>query len=452
MIDVRRRCVRSVVVAGAFALLLGACAVPGLQPPSQLTPAPGAPATAGVRPVARPTAADTAKRACVYSYHRTQNLDAFSAAIGRNVDCALVYNNASPDWANWERPWFMIHGDPNFNWAKWKTAVPGRRLIISQALIPSGLPADWRARGAAGEYDDHARALATNLVAAGLGDSIIRLAHEANGNWSVDGLGYDAGQYGNWKRFWARTARAMRSVPGASFRFDWTINAGYRPIPFNQYYPGDDVVDIIGIDVYDFWPWSTPAPANPILRWKAQYQQPGGLGDLIRFGKQHRKPLSIPEWGLSAVGHKGGAGDNPMFVHFIAGHRAPQHDRVPLLLPVDHRRRHVAHRRTALPGRVPPPLRTDGLLGRRIRPVAQSRRGAALHEGEDEERVVEPGELPVHRLLDRVERDGRTRVQPVAGRELERVLDLLPAEDLDRDAVGGLALRCRPGPGSSRSR
>jgi len=306
VIDVRRRYTRPTVLALALAIALGACAIPGLRPPP------------AVRATPRPTFADTTKRACVYSYHRTENLAAFSAAIGRDVDCALVYNNASPDWANWERPWFMIHGDPNFNWAKWKNAATGRRLIISQALIPSGVSADWRARGAAGEYDAHARALATNLVAAGLGDSIIRLAHEANGNWSVDGLGYDAAQYGSWKKFWARTARVMRSVPGATFRFDWTINAGYRPIPFNQYFPGDDVVDIIGIDVYDFWPWATPAPAHPVLRWKAQYQQPGGFGALIRFGKLHRKPLSIPEWGLSAIGHKGGAGDNAPFVHSIA--------------------------------------------------------------------------------------------------------------------------------------
>ncbi len=55
----------------------------------------------------------------------------------------------------------------------------------------------------------------------------------------------------------------MRSVPGASFRFDWTINAGYRPIPFNDYYPGNDVVDIIGMDVYDFWPGPAAGPADP---------------------------------------------------------------------------------------------------------------------------------------------------------------------------------------------
>lgn len=325
----RRRWVARVAGAGVVAVTLSACAVPGMQPRSPFTPGGGAEpvheqASVPTRTreylerVPSVTLPDTEKRTCLYSYHRTQELAAFSATVGRDISCALVYNNASPDWANWERPWFIIHGDPNFNWANWKNAVPGRRLIITQALIPSGVDPDWRERGAAGEYEDHARALASNLVAAGLGDSVIRLGHEANGTWTLDNLGSDPSQYGLWKTFWANTARAMRSVPGANFRFDWTINAAYRAIPFDDYYPGNDVVDIIGADVYDFWPGPGPAPATPALRWRAQFEQPGGLGDLIRFGRLHRKPLSIPEWGLSAIGHKGGAGDNPYFVNAIA--------------------------------------------------------------------------------------------------------------------------------------
>jgi hypothetical protein len=320
VIKLRRRYVRHATVAGVFAVALSACAVPGLTKPIPFTPAPvvtPAPATPHA-PRTVPATAAAPKQTCAYSYHRVDQLSTLGAAVGHDFNCALVYNNASPDWANWEKPWFTIHGDPNFNWAHWKIAVPGRRLIITQALIPSGMDADWRARGAAGEYKDHARALATNLVAAGLGDSIIRLAPEANGTWMVDGLGNDPGQYAQWKSFWAKTVWAMRSVPGANFRFDWTINASYRAIPFNQYYPGNDVVDIVGADVYDFWAGPAVAPESPSARWAAQYDEAGGLGDLVRWGKVHGKPLSIPEWGLSAVGHKGGVGDNPYFVNAIA--------------------------------------------------------------------------------------------------------------------------------------
>ncbi len=312
--DVARSRTRRALIGGVVALTLGACAgtsLAGIDPP------PTAPGIATDAP--RLTAGETDKHVCAYSYHRIRQLTEFGTAAGRDFDCALVYNNASPDWANWERPWFVIHGDPNFNWANWKNAAPGRRLIITQALIPSGLTSDWRARGASGQFDDHDRALATNLVAAGIGDSIIRLSHEANGTWTLDGLGNDPARYGSWKAFWARTVRVMRSVPGAHFRFDWTINAPYRAIPFDEYYPGDDVVDIVGADVYDFWAGPGPAPTNPIRRWRAQYDQAGGLGALIQYGKLHGKPLSIPEWGISAVGSKGGAGDNAYFVDAMAG-------------------------------------------------------------------------------------------------------------------------------------
>jgi hypothetical protein len=193
-------------------------------------------------------------------------------------------------------------------------------------MIADEAPADWRARGAAGEYDAHADRLGRNLVAAGLGDSVIRLSHEANGTWTKDGLGDDPAAYDDWRTSWGRFARAMDAVPGSDFRFDWTVNAGTRPIPLDTYYPGDDVVDIVGVDVYDFWdepvlgPAPTdPAPTDPATRWAVRYAEPGGTGSVVAFAKAHDKPLSIPEWGLSAIGHKGGAGDNPMFVDGIAG-------------------------------------------------------------------------------------------------------------------------------------
>ena len=43
----------------------------------------------------------------------------------------------------------------------------------------------------------------------------------------------------------------MKSVPGANFTFDWCVNAGYRAINLNAYYPGDDVVDVVGVVAHD---------------------------------------------------------------------------------------------------------------------------------------------------------------------------------------------------------
>ena len=193
----------------------------------------------------------------------------------------------------WVHPWYLN----NLNdaaWSKWATA-PGRQrqLVISQTLIPTALASrDWRGDGAAGRYVTYARELASNLVAAGLGHTVLRLAPEMNGTWNIDNVGNTDKQMSQWAEFWRRTVQAMRSVPGAAFRFDWTINAAVRPIPLSDFYPGNSSVDIIGIDAYD----QGVSGGEP--RWPTIYNRPDGIADVLNFSRSHGKPLSIPEWGL----------------------------------------------------------------------------------------------------------------------------------------------------------
>jgi beta-mannanase len=105
----------------------------------------------------------------------------------------------------------------------------------------------------------------------------------------------------------------MRSVRGAAFRFDWCINARWRPIPLADFYPGNDVVDYVGIDAYD----SAVGPG--IDRWSAIYNRPDGIHDVLRFAAAHGKPMSFPEWGLwKPGGDTLGGGDDPDYVNGIA--------------------------------------------------------------------------------------------------------------------------------------
>jgi Glycosyl hydrolase family 26 len=255
------------------------------------------------------------KSVCAYGANSIARFNAFSALVGRDINCALVYNDASPDWAGWETPWFLYHSDPNYNWRKWKTAPgTGRHLIITQNLFPSSENnLDWRHMGANGDYEAHARALAQNLVATGLGDSIIRLGHEANGTWYPDSIGSTQEDFDLWKQFWRRTVLAMRSVPGANFRFDWCVNAGVRPIPLDAFYPGDDVVDIVGIDAYD-----AGVPTNQPDRWNYLYTRTDGIRDVERFAAAHGKPMSIPEWGVGPASSNLSGGDDAAYVDGIA--------------------------------------------------------------------------------------------------------------------------------------
>jgi hypothetical protein len=270
-------------------------------------------ATASALP---PGPVDT-KTTCVYTAGSRSALSRFDQLTGAQVNCALLYNDADKTWAEWAMPWFAGSSGGDADWRQWLGADPAtRRVVISQEMVPDGVPSNWRQIGAAGGYDGYARRLAANLVAAGMGHAVIRLGHEMNGTWYHDSLGNDPAQYGAWAAYWARIVTAMRSVPGARFLFDWNVNAGYRDIPLDEYYPGDNVVDVIGIDVYDS---GMPGnPRDPAERWARLYHEPGGLAQIVTFARQHGKPLSVPEWGVvSAAG--GGLGDDPAYVTGLAG-------------------------------------------------------------------------------------------------------------------------------------
>jgi hypothetical protein len=256
--------------------------------------------------------ADNSRTPCTFPSNSIAKLNRFSAHTGKTINCAMAYDNDVQTWAEWASPWVLHPPSSDANLVGWKEAVPGRRLILSQPMVPDGAPTNWRVLGAKGAYDSYAKGLAHNLVAGGLGDSIIRLGWEANGNFdSESALGTDPSQYADWAEYWANIVRAMRAVPGAHFLFDWTINVTYRPIPLASWYPGNDVVNIIGMDVYD---GSVGGTATAAAKFQTLYNTPvDGLGAIAAFAKANGKPMSIPEWGLSPA-----SGDDPAFMEGLA--------------------------------------------------------------------------------------------------------------------------------------
>ena len=255
------------------------------------------------------------KTICMYT-GSISSLETFSKLVGTQVNCSVVYNDANPGWAQWVDPWFT-HPVPtaDTDWSSWIKADPAvRRLVVTQEMVPDNVPANWRVLGAEGAYDGYARELATNLVKAGMANAIIRLGHEMNGTWYHDSLGNNPAQYRDWAEYWARIVRAMRSVKGADFLFDWNVNAGYRDIPLSSFYPGDNVVDMIGIDIYDA---GMPGnPSNQAARWTSLYREPDGLEQIVAFARAHGKPLSVPEWGLVSKATVGSC-DDPSYVRGI---------------------------------------------------------------------------------------------------------------------------------------
>ncbi len=200
----------------------------------------------------------------------------------------------------------------------------GYPMVFCVPMLPKGSQTTL-AEGATGAYDEHFVGLARMLVAHGMARSSLRLGWEfnnANFPW------YAAGQATAFIAYWRQIVGAMRSVPGAQFRFVWNPSRS-SPGPattavgnLEAYYPGNAFVDKVGIDVYDQDFGDYPG-AN--AEFEKLETLPGGLDWIAGFGAIHQKPVTVPEFGLGAGASAPGAGpvtqagpvsggDNPAFV------------------------------------------------------------------------------------------------------------------------------------------
>ncbi|MGW7134685.1 glycoside hydrolase family 26 protein [Streptomyces bobili] len=191
--------------------------------------------------------------------------------------------------------WSNIEGRPGFLdvWADWRAEKDDRMLVLNVPMLERNEEgvSDAEVRlllrqGAAGQFDHHFRALAERLVKAGAPDTVIVLGWEMNGITYTHRCGPDPEA---WKTYWKRIVTAMRAVPGQKFKFDFTPSRGRDAVPWTQCYPGDDTVDIVGMDSYD-------QPSG--ISFDEQVTEPYGLQEHVDFAKSHGKPISYPEWGL----------------------------------------------------------------------------------------------------------------------------------------------------------
>jgi hypothetical protein len=236
-----------------------------------------------------------------------ENVKAFEGWLGRKPDRVLDFT--------WVDSWSSMVKSSALLTQCWREAGY-KHLTFSVALVPND-HVSTMAQGAAGAYDQYMRAIAENLVKAGYGDAIIRLG------WEFDLPNFPWSAAKDPKAFvedWRHTVGVMRSVPGAHFRFDynWTLGGGHdkpgHSAP-DAVYPGDDVVDLVGIDAYNTW-WG-PVP-SPEVRWKTFVTEPYGLQWQADFAAKHHKRISFPEWGTGTRPDGHGMGDDPLFVANMA--------------------------------------------------------------------------------------------------------------------------------------
>jgi hypothetical protein len=181
--------------------------------------------------------------------------------------------------------------------------------VFGVAMVPEEDHSATMKGCAAGDYNARWREFGRVIKSRGFDENtIIRLGWEFNGDW-YKWSAYDPALYVNCWRNIVTTVEEQ----APKLRWDWTVNRGEGSSveDARKAYPGDDYVDIIGVDSYDAWPGATSQSA-----WREQYEGRFGLRFWGEFAAAHSKPLSVPEWGVSLGhqfrGHNGG--DNAFYM------------------------------------------------------------------------------------------------------------------------------------------
>ncbi|RCW76044.1 glycoside hydrolase family 26 protein [Pseudorhodoferax soli] len=249
---------------------------------------------AGATPAAEPPALGTYQGAGCTGRDR---LKAHETWLGRKVD--VVLDGPAQD------SWSAMRSSTKWIAQCWQNT--GKAMVFSLPMLPKDGSSTLVA-GGQGAYNAHVRQIAQTLVEHGHANATIRIGWEFNAAWFHWNSLKDPE---SWKAYWRQIVTTMRAVPGAQFQFDWCVivHAG-APSP-EAAYPGDDVVDTIGADVYN-GNWNPSLSAEQ--RWGMVRNARFGLDWHRRFAAEHGKPMSFPEWGTGSRPDGHGGGDDPVFM------------------------------------------------------------------------------------------------------------------------------------------
>jgi hypothetical protein len=178
----------------------------------------------------------------------------------------------------------------------WKKLNPKRNVVWS---VPLSVKGTRLAEVASGAHDAEFEA-AAKAISEAQPRAIIRLGWEMN----LDSTAWFAkGQEADFIAAFRRVVAIFRRY-SSDFKYDWCPGWGPQDDPADLSYPGDDVVDYIGLDVYDF-----KYGGSVEERWNTHYMKASfGLEWHRDFAAHHGKLMSFPEWGV------GNFGDNPFFI------------------------------------------------------------------------------------------------------------------------------------------
>lgn len=148
-----------------------------------------------------------------------------------------------------------------------------------------------------------------------------------------------------WKQAFRHASMALKHG-GPSLLVTWNPNKGKGDsLPdAGAAYPGDDVVDLVGLDAYDWW------PAYDESTWPEHRDSDQGWQHWVDFARAHGKKFTVPEWGV-APGNDHGGGDNPYYIKAVMDFLATNRDIVHSQIYFDETEPYIANSIAA--GQVP---------------------------------------------------------------------------------------------------
>jgi hypothetical protein len=191
----------------------------------------------------------------------------------------------------------------------WTGAVD---IAVGGTVLGSG---ESYAAAAAGAYDARWRSAARALAAQrehASGPTFVRPWHEFNGDWYQQWQVTRA-TVGQYKAAFRRWAGIVRSIMPSAY-ITWSPNdTSHLDVNGAQAYPGDDVVDVIGVDSYDFHPPGSGVAEVTAALERGSPTAPQAPETWRKFAELHGKPIALPEWGLCPVS-AGCGGDHPAYI------------------------------------------------------------------------------------------------------------------------------------------
>ncbi len=219
-----------------------------------------------------------------YGYNWPLVLGDLESALGRKVPQVVVF-------ADWRQPFPDLDAR--------EARARGKTLQVTWEPWHFGDPSAVKLRDIGdGKYDAYIDSWADAARSFG-GEVWLRFGHEMNGNWYPWALAAQGGDPKPYVRAYQRIHDRFRKAGASNVRWVWCFNAESVPVASwndsKRAYPGDDYVDAVGMDGYNFGDTTAHSKWQPFSAIFADAY------DTATQNWPH-KPLFISETGCSSTG------------------------------------------------------------------------------------------------------------------------------------------------------